>query len=64
MTERKPKTVVAVITLEDNVGSVLAKTKLEIPVTIINENQDFTEQYVREFIRSFAEKHLPTAVEL
>lgn len=57
MKERKPKTVVAVINLEDNCGAVLAKAKLEIPVEVSGE---LSPAQIETAFRTFLNEHFPT----
>lgn len=50
---RKPKTLVLYVELEDNCGAVLAKRKVEVPVTIEHELDDNSiKQVFDEFVRT------------
>jgi hypothetical protein len=62
MKERKPKTVVMLIELEDNCGAVLAKAKVEVPVDR-DIDADLTDAYVAGKFREFVAK-LPTKVKI
>ena len=45
--ERQPKQIVAYLELEDNVGAILAKRKLEIPVTQAEDFDKLVESLTR-----------------
>lgn len=48
---RKPKTLVLYAELEDNVGAILAKSRVEIPVII---ETDLTEAQIRQVFEQVA----------
>jgi len=62
MKERKPKTVVMLIELEDNCGAVLGKAKVEVPVER-DIDVDLTDSYVAARFREFVAK-LPAKVKI
>jgi hypothetical protein len=61
--DRKPKQIVLYIELEDNVGAVLAKRKVEVPVefTKLDMMDDAT---VRKMFDEFCDTQLPEKLNL
>jgi len=62
MKERKPKTIVMLIELEDNCGAVLSKAKVEVPVDR-DIDVDLTDAHVAQRFREFVAK-LPSKVKI
>jgi hypothetical protein len=58
---RKPQTLVLYVELEDNCGAVLAKRKVEVPVTI---DKELDEAAVRQIFDEFVKTALPTKLTL
>ena len=56
---RKPQTLVLYVELEDNCGAVLAKRKVEVPVTI---DKELDENAVRQLFDEFVKTALPTSL--
>lgn len=56
---RKPQTLVLYVELEDNCGAVLAKRKVEVPVTI---DKELDEAAVRQIFDEFVKTALPTGL--
>ncbi len=60
--DRKPKQVVLYIELEDNVGAVLAKRKVEVPIEFTELDVD--DATVRKLFDVFCDTQLPEKLNL
>lgn len=60
--ERKPQSIILYVELEDNVGQILAKKQVVVPISLNGKTLD--ESAIQTFFNKFVESGLPTKLEL